>query len=80
MESQIKRYGGCFLESLYFVQKCRDLGIFRADHYVRQNWRSPKLYLGGGGRLGENKPLKMLGFLCQFVNMNCPPCISLGDL
>lgn len=66
VESQIKRQGGCFLESLYFVQKCRGLGNSCVDHYVRQNWWSPKLYLGGGGRLGENKPLKMLGFLCQF--------------
>jgi hypothetical protein len=37
--------------------------------YVRQNWRSPKLILGGGGLdllTGVNKCLKMLGFFAHF--------------
>ena len=43
------------------------------DHYVRQNRRSPKYSLGGGGSnllTPVNKPLKMLGFFPKFDTLN----------
>jgi hypothetical protein len=65
----LKSKGVGFLDSLYFVQNWRTLGKYRAHHYVRQNRRSPKIVLGGGGLdllPRGNKSLKILGDFYQF--------------
>jgi hypothetical protein len=62
----IKRQGGCFLEPTLLCPEMQETGKFSCTSLCKAELAESQIDFGGWGSLGENKPLKMLGFFLDF--------------
>ena len=63
---KIKRQGGCFLEPTLLCPEMQETGKFSCTSLCKAELAESQTVFGGWGSLGENKPLKVLGFFLYF--------------
>jgi hypothetical protein len=68
VESQIKRYGGCFLETTLLCPEMQRTGKFSCTSLCKAELAESQIQFGGWGQFinSVNKCLKMLGFFLYF--------------
>jgi hypothetical protein len=73
----IKRQGGCFPEPTLLCPEMQETGKFSCTSLCKAELAESQTVFGGWGSLGENKPLKVLGFLYHFGTISHGLCLPI---